>query len=338
MAQVTVGYPAEGAMLAYRETRFYQKTTEEWLRIDLDPKLMGPFQILETAHFTIHYRSVDAGAVYEIAPKLEQLYAKMRRDFGVPVADAASSYTIEVVTDRLSNAYFSLAKRTITIPSPTLLSVPVEMTAATVVYQSMVYPLAGMVVVEAVEPHLSPWKATVVQWKYIVSALRLWALWEDNGPLAVGRKEMVRWFYERAQVERLKARQPLPDAYAHLCRTYRIWRIAPRALFIPLDCNEGGLRDLSAQHYPTMPPPIREQDSPAKRGVTLVAAFDSTVATETIIEYVVAAYGREKLPLLIAALGQHTAIDTLIPAVFGVSPVEFEAGWQAYLAEQYGVK
>ena len=48
-------------------------------------------------------------------------------------------------------------------------------------------------------------------------------------------------------------------------------------------------------------------------------------------------YGQEQLPVLVAGLGHYESWATLIPAVYGVSATEFEAGWQAYLATQYGV-
>jgi hypothetical protein len=56
------------------------------------------------------------------------------------------------------------------------------------------------------------------------------------------------------------------------------------------------------------------------------------VALATLIEYAVATYGHERLPGLVAGLGQSESWGTLIPAVYGVSSAEFEAGWQAYLA------
>jgi hypothetical protein len=59
---------------------------------------------------------------------------------------------------------------------------------------------------------------------------------------------------------------------------------------------------------------------------------------ETVISFSLATYGRERLAVLIDALGDHATWHTLIPAVFGVSLAEFEYGWHAYLAEQYEVK
>jgi hypothetical protein len=61
------------------------------------------------------------------------------------------------------------------------------------------------------------------------------------------------------------------------------------------------------------------------------------VALATLIEYAVATYGRDRLPVLMAGLGQSESWDTLLPAVYGVSSAEFEAGWQAYLADHYAV-
>jgi hypothetical protein len=67
------------------------------------------------------------------------LYGKLRRDFGLPAAAVTPKTTIEVVTDELPKGYdFSFAKARIAVASPALLSVPVEMTDATVFYQSVV--------------------------------------------------------------------------------------------------------------------------------------------------------------------------------------------------------
>ena len=65
----------------------------------------------------------------------------------------------------------------------------------------------------------------------------------------------------------------------------------------------------------------------------------SDVCQKTVhaIEYAVPTYGRDRLPALMASLGQSDSWDTLLPAVFGVSAAAFEAGWQAYLKAHYDV-
>jgi hypothetical protein len=64
------------------------------------------------------------------------------------------------------------------------------------------------------------------------------------------------------------------------------------------------------------------------------------MAAQTVVEYAVMTYGRERLPTLpgglVGARGPgYETWDALVPAVFGVSAGEFEAGWQAYLAARY---
>jgi hypothetical protein len=55
------------------------------------------------------------------------------------------------------------------------------------------------------------------------------------------------------------------------------------------------------------------------------------VAMATVIDYIVTTDGPERLPTLIAALGQHDSWETLAPALFGRSSAEFEADWQKHL-------
>ncbi|HEX9802405.1 MAG TPA: hypothetical protein VGB35_04065, partial [Gammaproteobacteria bacterium] len=57
----------------------------------------------------------------------------------------------------------------------------------------------------------------------------------------------------------------------------------------------------------------------------------------TLLEYVADTYERERIPVLLAAFGAHERWDTLVPAVFGISAEEFEAGWRSYLQEKYGM-
>ena len=66
------------------------------------------------------------------------------------------------------------------------------------------------------------------------------------------------------------------------------------------------------------------------------SAWGQTVLLATLVDYVVATYGREQLPALVAGLGQFSSWETLLASVYGVSVAEFEAGWQAYLAARYG--
>jgi hypothetical protein len=229
--------------------------------------------------------------------------------------------------------FTSTQQHTITVRSPSLLSAPVEMTNATVFFQSVVYPLSVLLVTEIIDQHPHRWKWAVMYWLPVIDALRLWALWEAEGPLADGREAVVRWLYQNAQAKSVAARQALPVGHEHLCRTYRIWDKSPALMSIPLSCSDTNAIPWLSGHYPALPTRLGGQFY-AELGLA-EDAMGSRVALETVIEYVVAAYGRDHLPHLIAALGEHTGWQTLIPAVFDVSASEFEAGWQAYLAERY---
>jgi hypothetical protein len=66
------------------------------------------------------------------------------------------------------------------------------------------------------------------------------------------------------------------------------------------------------------------------------ALSPEALMTETAIEYGISAYGRDRLPTLLDGVRRYISWDALIPAVFGVSTAEFEAGWQAYLFKEEG--
>jgi hypothetical protein len=110
---------------------------------------------------------------------------------------------------------------------------------------------------------------------------------------------------------------------------------------IPLTCTPVDENWQSTALYPTMPIRFAElccwlTDPDASPSIyPEVEPVGRVVAMETIIEYVVATYGRESLPRLIAAVGQHRSWHSLIPEIFDISADEFEVGWQRYLAHQY---
>ena len=228
------------------------------------------------------------------------------------------------------------AKRTITVPSPALLSVPVEMTDATVFYQSVVYPLAILVVMEVIDQYPNSGNGGIASGSPSSTLCAYGSSGRMSGPLAVGREEVVRWLYQNAQAESVEARQAVPAGYERLCRTYRIWDLSPELMSIPLTAARTNATVVAvALSVAAQLNDFRVRRLVHRTGECAEVGVGSRVALETVIEYVVATYGRDHLPRLIAALGEHTSWQTLIPAVFDVSAAEFEAGWQAYLAHQY---
>lgn len=64
--------------------------------------------------------------------------------------------------------------------------------------------------------------------------------------------------------------------------------------------------------------------------------WTATMAAESVIEYAVATYGRERLPTLLHGLTIYESWDTLIPAVFDIPRSQFEAGWRHFLLIHHG--
>jgi hypothetical protein len=338
MAQVIVNYPEEGAMRAYREMRFFEKSADQWRRIDPVPTLLGPQKTLRIAHFVIHFAAVDANIVYATAPNLERLYAKFAGDFGLPVLDATSPYSVELATTGAHPSFNRVVSgRSIVVTSPSLLSSPVEISEEELLYQSLIYPLASQVVDEIVESYDAEWQSRFSRRTQLPRALALWELWGEQGALADGRVEVVQWLFRDAQEG---AQGPLlPDHYERLCRTFHIWGMLPWDVSIPLACTASDKqRFVDTVHFSTLPESVQAQLYRGQEKGLFAGVFDDIGQCETLIEYVAANYGREKLPLFIAALGEHDSTESLIPALFGVAPAEFQAGWHAYVEQRYHVE
>jgi hypothetical protein len=60
------------------------------------------------------------------------------------------------------------------------------------------------------------------------------------------------------------------------------------------------------------------------------------VALAAFVDYIVTIYGRERLPHFLASVAKRKEMETLVPQVFGISTVEFEANWYGYLTAHYG--
>ena len=59
-------------------------------------------------------------------------------------------------------------------------------------------------------------------------------------------------------------------------------------------------------------------------------------AASALLDYMVAREGQTVLPRLLVGLSAHGSWTSLIEGMFAMSEEEFTAGWNAYLAEEYG--
>jgi hypothetical protein len=332
----------EHGLPAYRQTRFYRRAPSGWGPTAPDPTLWGPERRLETPFFVYHFRQSDAQAVVAVAPQLDAMYTTIRRHLGLPLTlGAAKKLDIEVsVTQPPGQGLpWGSAAAGIVVPSPARYLAPVALSEADLLAQSIVLPL-----IEQVSAQAAKQDALVAAWQPLLSGLRLWQVWDLPLPLATWRADVVQWLY--VDVPAGDRGQPfvLPDHYEALCTAHKLWLVNPSSLGIPLFCNERDRKDPHLIWRGGWPPLARLDQlvvSATQEWIRGPSLLDSEpgvpVALATLIEYAVATYGRDRLPMLVAGLGHYPSWETLIPAVYGVSSAQFEAGWQAYLATHYSV-
>lgn len=348
-AVVNIVTTVGSAAPVYRQTLFYQHTTEGWQQAAPDADLWGPEGSKETPYFLYFFRQNDSPVVSAVAPQVDELYVTMRRNVGLPVAPVGppAMYGVEKrfidVSVTLSPGQALPWHRVhdrLLVPSPALYLAPVEVSDTDLLAQSIALPLLKVVLAQAKEHHAIGWS-----WQPLLNGLYLWQIWELDLPLSLWREDVVKWLYLDLPGIGPGQALVLPERNTALCASHTLWTRSPAFMGIPLLCSEPdwerwffvwwGSRDsLTRLDQLTLSMPSAEYMSHSKPSYE--RRPDQTVALATLIEYVVATYGRERLPQLVAALGQYETWDTLLPALYGVSPAEFEAGWHAYLAVQYG--
>jgi hypothetical protein len=274
---------------------------------------------------------------------VDALYTAIQRNLGLDATSGAAKQIIEVSVTHIPGAdSFRLRSHDrFIVSSPALYLAPMELTDAEILAQSLAFPLVDYLLTQAVERQ--PIRLT---WLPMLRGLRLWQLWDLDLPLATWR-EAVGWVYTDLPGGEHETTIVLPAHYTELCAAHTLWMPYPEKIHIPLFCDK---LERSEWVFPWQ----FERDS--RTHLTQLAALGmtdvpvdgnyvdgthkanhpgQTVALATLFEYVVATYGRERLPALLHGLGHYSTWETLLPAVLGVSPAEFEAGWQAYLATHY---
>lgn len=324
---------------SFRQTRFYQHTAAGWRQTAPDTALWGPARTLETPYFVYHFRAHDAPAVRVVAPRLDALYTTLHRNFGLLLTPGVAKRVIDVRVTQDPGAalpWFDVADDPFIVASPARYLAPVTLTDVALLEQTLALPLLAAVLTQASHQYgIQESRQT------ILSALRLWHVWEMDLPLAAWREEIVPWLYADLTVATPERPVVLPQHYTDLCLAHKLWLWGPAQLGIPIACTALDRESSSFSAWGPHDPPLHLQQialqAPLEEANPVSSHRGQRVALATLIAYAVATYGRETLPVLVAGLGQHESWETLIPAVYGVSAIEFEAGWQAYLATQYGV-
>lgn len=326
------------------DTIIGDQMTKEWRQTEPDAALWGPARTLETTNFVYHFRQNDEQTVVAVAAQVDALYATMQRNLGLPIFSGSlpisrggEKLVIEVnLTSRpgaapsrpSTDSHFS-------VPSPALYLAPVALSDAQILAQSIALPLLDYLLVQASKHQDLP-----SSWQPLLDGLRLWQLWNLELPLALWREDVVQWLYADLPTAAARQPPPLPDRYADLCAAHQLWLLSPSQVGIPLRCSRLKLEATYFPWYYLNPPThLAQFNLPLAQHDQLKERRDRglSVAIATLIEYAVVTYGQEQLPVLVAGLGQYDSWETLLPAVYGVSPATFEAGWQVYLGRHYGV-
>ncbi|MEZ4713761.1 MAG: hypothetical protein R3A44_41620 [Caldilineaceae bacterium] len=360
----------------YRQTRFYRHTTLSggkpgWRQTPPAASLWGAEQSLATPYFLYHFRQRDAAVVRAVAPTMDALYTSLWRNLGLPLDPTASRLVVDISIEQppgqatlafelqdpaaTSAPTLSLAPGdppteprpmpAVTVPSPVLYLAPVALSDVDLLAQSIALPLITYGLAQARQLYqIEP------AWQPLLDGLYLWQVWDADLPLSSWRETVVQWQYIDLPAAQAEQVLPLPQHYQELCTVHKLWMHAPAQIYIPLACA-GVEREEGTWHMWRASAPLTHLaqlaapssligDSVASSLVDLPSFTvhpGQTVALATLFEYATAAYGRESLPALLAALGDADGWGTLIPAVFGVSAAEFETGWQEYLASRYGI-
>ncbi len=325
----------------YRQLRFYKSTAEGWLHTAPEEKWWGVERQFESTYFVFDFRKRDADVVAEVAPQVDAMYAKMRRDFGLDGTPPGGKPNIEISPTELPGA--ALLRSTpadhFVVPSPALYLAPASVSDAELVLQSLALLLSAAVVEDIVAQYQIDW----VHDNNILSALQLWALWDLDLPLAEWHEEVVAWRLGATQAGTPGSITALPSHYEELCAMHNVWLSSPSLLSIPLTCTKldrvplrsPSLRSLSATRLEQLTVRIFWEDSTLPGGILWPSPSWATVMLATLFDYSVSRYGREQLPIFLAGLGHYRDWPAFSLAVYDSHSSQLAADWYEYLVVQY---
>ncbi len=320
---------------AYRTTRFYRLVHGSWRRTLPAPEVWGPEEVIETTHFAFHFRHRDRDAVESTAAAIDAIYANLRRDVGL-AGDAAGRLRIDVVLQLPADAAQRVAQNRMAVLSPLVQAVPIHTPTSEILTKSIVHQLVRHVTAEA------QLRRTVLpEWFLLLHGVQLWQAYAGSNSLPAWQADLVQWLQTDAAAMRLGEREAAAADLEILCRIYVVWGHT-----LPLNPSPATLCIDPAwrAHLPYMQPwPHNLRDMVNSLDTESIqddwaGYWRDRLAASTVVEYLVETYGRDRLPLLLACMGQYRSWEELVPAVTGVSVEEFEAGWQEYVTLRYGTQ
>ena len=163
---------------AYGEVRFYRQVEGRWLRTAPPIQLWGESSQIQTAHFTLNVTPLDTAAAEALAIHLDAIYQDLRTRTGLDSGAARPGLTISVVADNMALNAGRFSGPTLIVLSPSLNRQPAHIPASRQLAESVIYPLAGHLLAEAV----SAQDATGINpgWYLVLRGVQSWLAQEVN--------------------------------------------------------------------------------------------------------------------------------------------------------------
>ena len=314
----------------YVTHRFYRETEDGWVRTTPQPALWGPMRLHETRFFRFHFYERDTAAVETVADRIDDFYAGLREELGLPPPDGAEKLSVSVTvpdTPQFDMLSIYFMRGSLEVPSPELLPLLENATPAQALEQTI-----DQALIRDLFQRREVQLGVSRPWYPLVEAMRLWQL-QQASHSATWYADRVRWLYTEWPAIHRDDRAPAAGEADWLCQVSTRGTPLIANWLLPGDCVD----EEPAQLLRAMPLPPQHLDDLEMTPITRaseehwVVRWQRRAILASVVDYGVATYGRPSLHRLLQAMTVHDRWETLIPAVYGVSVAEFEAGWQVYL-------
>lgn len=280
-----------------------------------------------TEHLRIYAGGPDVALIESNVAELAKRHAEMYGKVGLlQNRPSAPDGRLFVDVRGSQPAEWDRVSGRIVLPSPLLQSEIVPMNQNVLLGQSWAVALGEGAVREAGDYYRVPYG-----WLPLLDGLRLWLLWEGDGPLTVSKKRIVQWLGDPA------SKGLSLDEVADICRVFGFWRLSPLDYAIPVGCDQSGYFMPSPIPLPTQlsalapiyPPKdsLEDQYTPSQPQPSKAVS----VALSLLFDYATERFGEDAIARLLAGVAGHPDWESLIPGVYGVSAQELEADWQVWL-------
>ena len=210
------GRTSGGQVSAYRQLQFFRPTQGEWVKTTPDVRYWGPSQSMQTKHFTFRYRRRDASTIATVSTNMESAYVQLRQELELTPPTSSLEIEVDPAVARQNIFIARFKDGRLRMPSPSLFSIPVELSEEELLTQWLLDPLVRHMLdaAELKQPVLP-------QWRYIKIALHEWLIRKQN-PLALAwHNDLIRWMYAEDWDEEQSSSDDKALALARLCAKHK---------------------------------------------------------------------------------------------------------------------